>query len=111
MKIGRVALLGGIATLALLGIAVFLLVRGGSDGEVQDVGDYADRELLLPDDSFTLPSVEEQVLQPQFTWYINPGEPLPEEIVDDVSIDLPEVVERTFRIRSEERIEEFLFDE
>lgn len=110
-KARSVAIYGGIATLVLFGLAVVLLVRDGGGEDVQDVDSFADRELLLPDDSYVLPSVEEQVLQPQFTWYIDQEQPLPEEIVEEVLIDLPDVVERTFRMRSENRIEELLFDE
>ncbi len=99
-----------VAGLLIVGILILLVRQNFIKDSSVEVDGYADRELLLPDQRYALPSVEEQVLEPDFVWYIDPEQPLDEKLVEDLTIDLGESLEESFRPRVETRLEELLFD-
>jgi hypothetical protein len=112
MKVRKTVLIGGVAAAGVLMVLLlFLLVRqGAGGGSSLEMDGYADRELLLPDDRYIFPSVEEQALEHSFARYIDPDAPLDEELVGDLTVDIGEALEEAFRPRVENRLEELLFD-
>ncbi len=95
----------------VFGILVILTMRFFAGPESRtELGEYTQRELLLPDQRYLLPSVEDQVLSPRFYQYIDPDKPLDPDLADSLSVDIGEALEKSFRRRVEQRLEVLLFD-
>lgn len=102
------------AGVAVIGVGVLLLLvlRAGRSSLVEEApGRYLSRELLIPDDSFLIDSVEDELLYPPMRSVVDPDEPLDRELIEDIQLDVVESLRTELLSRSEEGVEELLFDE
>ena len=102
----------GIAVVIGVG-ALLLLIIGRDRASTVEVapGRYLSRELLIPDASFLIDSVEEELLYPPIRSLVDPDEPLDRDLVEDIQLDVVESLRSELLSRSEEGVEELLFDE
>ena len=80
------ALMAAVVTTATVGallLGYFVFVHG-DDSSQTEVGQFSNRELVLPDDSYRVPSVEDRLLQPRIHPFIDPEAPLDAETADRV---------------------------
>jgi len=102
-------LLGLLVAVVLTGVFV-LLVRKQPEG-AEFATEYTDRELLVPPGvDYRLPSVEDELLMPEFRRFIDPDEPLDSELLEGIEPDIPEAIRTEFTEEVEAELEELLFE-
>ncbi len=94
------------------GVILLLILRADRPSMVEVApGRYLSRELLIPDASFLIDSVEEELLYPPIRSVVDPDEPLDRDLIEEIQLDVVESLRSELLLRSEEGVEELLFDE
>lgn len=107
-------LIGLIAALAVVVIgllSIVIVVRRGGESSRGDIDRWANREILLPGAMYRLPRVDEELMETRFHYFIDPSEPLPSEIVDELEPDLPDALRDHYSRSVENELEALLFEE
>lgn len=95
-----------IAPIALL--CVVLAACGARGGDTLEDTRYTDRTLLLPDTRFRIPGGADDVAEPVLHRAVDPDQPLPEELVDQLWADPADAILRTVLPRTQREIEEWI---
>jgi hypothetical protein len=100
----------GVIAAATITAVLFLVFRDDPDrGEF--AAEYTDRGLLIPPGAeYRLPSVEDELLMPDFRAFIDPDEPLDSELLDGLEPDIRGEIRREFTEEVETELEELLFE-
>lgn len=92
------------------GVGLFLAVREPPERSGLS-SEYTDRELLIPRGAeYRLPSVEDDLLMPDFRAFIDPDAPLDADLLDGLEPDLPGALREQFTDEVEAELEALLFE-
>lgn len=101
----------GVAVIAIVTLLFIALRPDRSSPSEVAPGRYLSRELLIPDASFLIDSVEDELLYPSIQSVVDPDEPLERALIEDIQLDVVESLRSELLPRAEAGMEELLFDE
>lgn len=96
------------AALLLVIILLGILFLGRDDTSRTSPDRWTDREILIPGAEYKVPDPESEILTPQFEYYIDPDQPFPSDIAEELQPDLPEALRKRYTDEVERELEEML---
>ena len=107
-----IAIVAGSVVLVAVGTIAWWVVAGRSAGRIDDeLGDFADREILVPGTDYRLAPVERELATPETYPYVDPERPLDDGVVSRLKPDVVRELRDAYEQRVEDEVEALLFDE